>query len=251
MVTAGLQQVPSAVQVDSQRQVEVALTVSADDRGQVEDRGPARHRAAGRSRGGRRCHHRSPPHLRESLSVGRTRRTGRTTRSARSPAALGVGQGALGQESLRQAGAQEPGTTGDHDSHLLRPSGLLRPYATNALPSPAAVEPHFVGTFFSMSANHTAALPSEGARQSPRGLREPPSDTFGPFGIADRLNWRTRRTASRRRPTTRGCRRVVLPSPLIGNAGGQTPVIDVPPGVVRQEGDLGRSERRSAACRTG
>ena len=40
-----------------------------------------------------------------------------------------------------------------------------------------------------MSASHTAALPSDGARQSPRGLSDPPCDTFGPFGIADRLNW--------------------------------------------------------------
>ena len=44
------------------------------------------------------------------------------------------------------------------------------------------------GTFFSMSASHTAALPSDGARQSPRGLNDPPCETFGPFGIADRLN---------------------------------------------------------------
>ena len=40
-----------------------------------------------------------------------------------------------------------------------------------------------------MSASQTAALPSDGARQSPRGLSEPPCDTFGPLGIADRLNW--------------------------------------------------------------
>ena len=30
---------------------------------------------------------------------------------------------------------------------------------------------------------------SDGARQSPRGERDPPFDTFGPFGIAERLNW--------------------------------------------------------------
>ena len=40
-----------------------------------------------------------------------------------------------------------------------------------------------------MSASHTAALPSDGARQSPRGLSDPPCDTLGPLGIADRLNW--------------------------------------------------------------
>ena len=38
------------------------------------------------------------------------------------------------------------------------------------------------------SASHTRALPSDGARQSPRGDSEPAGDTFGPFGIADRLN---------------------------------------------------------------
>src|SRR5207342_2865878 len=46
-----------------------------------------------------------------------------------------------------------------------------------------------VGTLRSSSANHAAALPSDGARQSPRGDSEPPADTFGPFGIALRLNW--------------------------------------------------------------
>ena len=45
-----------------------------------------------------------------------------------------------------------------------------------------------LGTFLSMSASHTSALPSDGARQSPRGLNDPPCETFGPFGIADRLN---------------------------------------------------------------
>ena len=32
-------------------------------------------------------------------------------------------------------------------------------------------------------------MPSDGARQSPRGDRLPPPDTFGPFGMAERLNW--------------------------------------------------------------
>ena len=49
-----------------------------------------------------------------------------------------------------------------------------------------------------------AALESEGARQSPRGDSEPPAETFGPFGMADRLNWlkakkRRRNTSSQRR----------------------------------------------------
>ena len=36
---------------------------------------------------------------------------------------------------------------------------------------------------------------SDGARQSPRGLSEPPVTTFGPFGRAERLNcevWKNR-----------------------------------------------------------
>ena len=40
-----------------------------------------------------------------------------------------------------------------------------------------------------MSASQTSALPSDGARQSPRGLSDPPCETLGPLGIADRLNW--------------------------------------------------------------
>src|SRR5688500_3419114 len=45
------------------------------------------------------------------------------------------------------------------------------------------------GTFRSSSSSQTFALPSDGARQSPRGERLPPETTFGPFGIAERLYW--------------------------------------------------------------
>ena len=44
------------------------------------------------------------------------------------------------------------------------------------------------GTFCASSASQTSALPSDGARQSPRGDSEPPEEIFGPFGSADRLN---------------------------------------------------------------
>src|SRR5487761_685253 len=47
------------------------------------------------------------------------------------------------------------------------------------------------GTSSSSSASQTAALPSEGARQSPRGDKEPPEEILGPFGRAERLNWLT------------------------------------------------------------
>src|ERR1700761_1282256 len=50
-------------------------------------------------------------------------------------------------------------------------------------------ERYCTGTFCSSSASQMAALPSDGARQSPRGERDPPAETLGPFGIALRLNW--------------------------------------------------------------
>lgn len=45
------------------------------------------------------------------------------------------------------------------------------------------------GTLRSSSSIHTSAVESLGARQSPRGDREPPEPTFGALGIAERLNW--------------------------------------------------------------
>src|ERR1700760_3168028 len=39
------------------------------------------------------------------------------------------------------------------------------------------------------SSSHIRADRSEGARQSPRGDSDPPADTFGPLGSAERLNW--------------------------------------------------------------
>src|SRR6266436_6736268 len=59
------------------------------------------------------------------------------------------------------------------------------------------------GTFACSSSIHTRALPSEGARQSPRGDRQPPEEILGPLGNADRLNWliaknRKRKTSSHR-----------------------------------------------------
>jgi hypothetical protein len=44
------------------------------------------------------------------------------------------------------------------------------------------------GTLAFNSSSQTRALPSEGARQSPRGDSDPPDDIFGPFGSAERLN---------------------------------------------------------------
>src|SRR5205814_3634997 len=79
------------------------------------------------------------------------------------------------------------------------------PSAVRRLPSPLrrppSARPPHPGTFRSSSASHTLASESLGARQSPRGEREPPEPTFGPFGTAERLNWlllknRSRNTSS-------------------------------------------------------
>jgi hypothetical protein len=40
----------------------------------------------------------------------------------------------------------------------------------------------------SISSSQVRADMSEGARQSPRGDNDPPADTLGPFGSAERLN---------------------------------------------------------------
>ena len=49
----------------------------------------------------------------------------------------------------------------------------------------------FSGTA-SSSASQASGLPSDGARQSPRGDSEPPDEIFGPLGSAERLNWLTK-----------------------------------------------------------
>ena len=62
-----------------------------------------------------------------------------------------------------------------------------RPAGTGETPGDAAA--YASGTFLRSSSSQTRALPSDGARQSPRGESEPPAATFGPFGMAERLNW--------------------------------------------------------------
>ncbi len=61
--------------------------------------------------------------------------------------------------------------------------------SSRELPRLKSPKPQPFGTFFSRSSSQVRALPSEGARQSPRGESEPPATTFGPFGSAERLNW--------------------------------------------------------------
>ena len=59
-----------------------------------------------------------------------------------------------------------------------------------------------LGTVLS-SASHTSGLPSDGARQSPRGDSEPPEEILGPLGRAERLNWLVKK---RRRNNSSQCR---------------------------------------------
>src|SRR5262249_37316596 len=64
----------------------------------------------------------------------------------------------------------------------------------------------------------------DGARQSPRGEREPPAETFGPFGMAERLNCAN---AKKRRQKTSSQRRISGRSYATrsdsGKPGGQAP----------------------------
>ena len=61
-------------------------------------------------------------------------------------------------------------------------------------------------------------MPSEGARQSPRGLSAPAVETFGPLGIADRLNWLN---AKKRRRKTSSQRAIVARSYWLRLSGGK------------------------------
>ena len=99
------------------------------------------------------------------------------------------------------------------------------------------------GTLRANSASHAAALPSEGARQSPRGESAPPATTLGPFGMAERLNWlkakkRRRKSSSHFRISPRlycvAPRRRKMRRPGAG--------CRVAPGMHGQEGDFRRPE---------
>jgi len=52
-----------------------------------------------------------------------------------------------------------------------------------------SIQAHSSGTLAFSSSSQTRALPSDGARQSPRGDSDPPDEILGPFGKAERLNW--------------------------------------------------------------
>src|ERR1051325_311328 len=80
-----------------------------------------------------------------------------------------------------------------HDSHVFAEWGRRDARATTC-PGAADHVLRFTfharpGTFSRNSCSHTSASESLGARQSPRGESEPPEPTFGPLGMAERLNW--------------------------------------------------------------
>src|SRR6266478_4337710 len=72
------------------------------------------------------------------------------------------------------------------------------------------------------SASHTSGLPSDGARQSPRGDSEPPDEILGPLGRAERLNWlakkRLRKSASQWRISFKLYARSLLTGMFTGQA---------------------------------
>ena len=101
------------------------------------------------------------------------------------------------------------------------------------------------GTLRRSSSSHTVARASLGARQSPRGESEPPEPTFGPFGIAERLNWliwkkRKRKTLE---PVLDRRRSVVLVAALgAGSGPARRRAARRPSACCGQERDLARPE---------
>ena len=94
-----------------------------------------------------------------------------------------------GQQFPGSMAAEVPART-DNDDHRVAfreaaqcPVGAMIPARLQS------EQARYPGTFRSSSSSHTFALPSDGARQSPRGDRLPPDSTFGPFGSAERLYW--------------------------------------------------------------
>jgi len=75
------------------------------------------------------------------------------------------------KKRICQPFVRTPNAAGSYWSHFLRPTGF------------------HLAEKCSSSASQASALPSLGARQSPRGLKDPPELIFGPLGTAERLNW--------------------------------------------------------------
>src|SRR5208282_5837748 len=91
------------------------------------------------------------------------------------------------------------------------------------------------------------ALPSEGARQSPRGEREPPAATFGPFGVAERLNWLKPKNRCRNTPSQwRISFSVYATRWSAGKPGGHSPRVGSPHAISARKAIFdGRKPKRS------
>ena len=74
-----------------------------------------------------------------------------------------------------------------------------------------------MGTSRSSSASQIVPNASLGISQSPRGESDPPDETLGPFGIAERLNW----LAKKRLMNTSSQRRIVGRSYATRSASGK------------------------------
>jgi hypothetical protein len=102
---------------------------------------------------------------------------------------------------------------------------------------------HTLMTWSSSSSRKGVAVPSEGARQSPRGDRAPPPETFGPFGMAERLNWL--KPKKRHRNSSQPLAdvvEVVGVALVLGEALGPAAGVCVAPGVPGQERHLRRRQ---------
>ena len=114
--------------------------------------------------------------------AGRSR--GRRPGSAREARARAAGHRAATRAGWPTAGC----TTACRTSRGMPGSSRSRTAASRSADSGHRASGRLPAARASSSASHARALPSDGARQSPRGDSDPAGDTFGPFGIADRLN---------------------------------------------------------------
>ena len=136
------------------------------------------------------------------------------------------------QSSIRHVVPGESRSEADHQGHKFHLSRFtaasvffsIISAATNGFCKARSPYPFISGTLAFNSFSHIRALPSDGARQSPRGDSEPPDVTFGPFGDADRLNWLI--VKNRKRKTSIQCLmtgRSKLRRLSAGKCGGQIP----------------------------
>src|SRR5690606_25874784 len=107
-------------------------------------------------------------------------------------------QAALEHSSSPRTEARGSGFSGDsrpRQRSKITPSRAQRQSRSRDAPD---YRPDQSGTFSRSSSSHTFATASLGARQSPRGESAPAVETFGPLGIALRLNWLNPKNRSRK-----------------------------------------------------